>query len=97
MIEIGRVCIKTAGRDAGKRCVIIEVLEKNFVLIDGETRRRKCNTSHLEPLQEKVEIKPGAPHEEVAKALGIKITEKKTKEKNVKPVKKRKERKTTTK
>jgi len=43
----GRICVKTAGRDAGLKCVIVDVLDDKFVLIDGETRRRKCNILHL--------------------------------------------------
>jgi large subunit ribosomal protein L14e len=69
MIEIGRVCVKIAGRDAGKKCVVVELLDKNLVMIDGETRRRKCNLEHIEPLDKKVEIKKGASHEEVIAAL----------------------------
>lgn len=38
-MEIGRVCIKIAGRDAGMKCVVVEQLDNNFVLIDGQTRR----------------------------------------------------------
>ena len=48
-IEIGRICVKTAGRDASKKCVIIDLLDDKYVLIDGETRRRKCNIIHIEP------------------------------------------------
>jgi len=69
MIEIGRLCVKTAGRDAGKEALIVEVLDKNFVLIDGNTRRRKTNVDHLELLPKKAELKKGASHEEVQKAL----------------------------
>ena len=69
MIEVGRLCVKTAGRDAGKKAVIVEVLNDNRVLIDGETRRRACNVMHLVPLEQKADIKKGASHEEVAKAL----------------------------
>ena len=69
MIEIGRVCVKIAGRDAGKKCVVVEIIDKNLVMIDGETRRRKCNLEHIEPLDKKVEIKKGASHEEVIAAL----------------------------
>ena len=57
MIEIGRLCIKTAGRDAGLKCIIVDILDDKFVLIDGETRRRKCNILHLEPLKDVVKIK----------------------------------------
>lgn len=69
MIEIGRICIKTAGRDAGKKAVIIDILDDKFVLIDGETRRRKCNILHIEPLSNVIKISKGASHEEVAMAL----------------------------
>ena len=69
MVDIGRVCVKIAGRDAGKKCVIVDVLGKEMVMIDGETRRRKCNIAHIEPLDKKVDIKKGASHEEVLAAL----------------------------
>lgn len=67
--EIGRVCVKIAGRDAGRKCIIIEVLDKNYVLVDGETRRKKVNTAHLEPLDILAKVKKGASHEEVMSAL----------------------------
>ncbi|MAG08197.1 50S ribosomal protein L14e, partial [Candidatus Woesearchaeota archaeon] len=47
--QIGRLVVKTAGRDAGKKALIVDSLDKSHVLIDGETRRRKCNIAHLEP------------------------------------------------
>ena len=53
----GQMCVKLAGRDAGKKCVIVEILDKNFVTIDGNVRRRKCNKIHLIPLKETVDIK----------------------------------------
>lgn len=68
MIEPGRVCVKLAGRDAGKKCVVVDV-KGDRVLIDGATRRRHCNARHLLPLNETVELKKGASHDEVAKAF----------------------------
>jgi large subunit ribosomal protein L14e len=68
-IEVGRLCMKIAGRDAGKECLIVDVTDKNFVLIDGNTRRRKCNIDHLELLPHKADIKKGAAHEDILKAL----------------------------
>jgi len=68
-IEVGRLCMKIAGRDAGKECLIIDVTDKNFVIVDGNTRRRKCNVDHLELLPQKADIKKGASHEDVIKAL----------------------------
>ena len=90
MIEIGRVCVKLAGRDAGKKCVIIDVLDHRFVLIDGETRRRKCNIMHLEPLSEVLKVSKNAPHHEVAKALGIEAKVSKSRPATQKPKAKRK-------
>ena len=93
MIEVGRICVKIAGRDAGLKCVVIDILDKNYVLIDGETRRRKCNILHLEPLKEVIKIKKNASHEEMKKEfekLGLKARETKPKEKKEKPTKVRK-------
>jgi large subunit ribosomal protein L14e len=85
MFEIGRVCVKIAGRDAGKKCVVVKHLEGKLYLVDGETRRRKCNTLHLEPLDQVLEIKENASHEEVMKALGLVHVAKKSKAKTEKP------------
>lgn len=90
MIEVGRLCVKIAGREAGKKCVILDVIDDNYVLIDGQLRRKKCNISHLEPLEKKIEIKKGASHSEVVdefKKLKIEIKETKKKEKKEKPKK----------
>lgn len=93
MIEIGRLCLKTAGRDAGLKCVVVDILDNKFVLIDGETRRRKCNILHLEPLKDVIKIKKNASHDEIKKEfekLGSKIRETKPKQKTERPRKKRK-------
>ena len=92
-IEIGRVCVKIAGRDAGKKCIIIDILDNNYVLIDGETRRRRCNILHLEPLNQVLKIEKDASHGDVARALkelGIEVRSTKPKQKAQKPKKKRK-------
>lgn len=93
MIEIGRLCLKTAGRDAGCKCVVVDILDEHYVLIDGETRRRKCNILHLEPLNQVIKIEKNASHEEVAKVLkdiGVEARQTKPKEKKEKPKKVRK-------
>lgn len=69
MIDIGSVCMKIAGRDAGKICVVVDMLDGQFVLIDGQTRRKRCNNMHLEPLSYSVDIKKGASSDDVAAAL----------------------------
>ncbi len=56
-IEVGRICIKTAGREAGKECVIVDVIDKNFVEVVGlDVKNRRCNIKHLEPTGKKIEI-----------------------------------------
>ena len=69
MYEIGRLCVKLAGRDARMKCVIIDVLDNNYVMIDGQTRRRKCNINHLEPLDKVLKVKKNATHSEVKTVL----------------------------
>ena len=68
-IEIGRLCMKIAGRDAGRAGLIVEVIDKNFVVVDGNVRKRKCNIRHLELLPKKAELKGKTSHEDVMKAL----------------------------
>jgi large subunit ribosomal protein L14e len=76
-IEVGRICVKVRGREAGKKCVIVDIIDKNFVLVTGPknvtgVKRRRANINHLEPLAEKIEIKRGASDEEVVEALKAK-------------------------
>ena len=65
MLTVGRLCVKTAGRDAGNTCVVVEVTDRNFVVIDGNVRRKRCNIAHLEPLSKTLELSKGASHEDV--------------------------------
>ena len=88
MIDVGRLCVKIAGRDAGRKCIVVSILDNNFVLIDGETRRRKCNIIHLEPLAQVLDVKDNAAHDAVVSAfkkLGIELKASKKKAKTVRP------------
>jgi len=70
MMEVGRVCVKLAGHEAGRKCVIVDVLDKTYVLVSGPgVKRRRCNIAHLEPLDAKIEISKGASDEEVKRLL----------------------------
>ena len=77
MFETGRICMKTAGREAGRFCVVIgkeKGEEKEFVVVTGpkiitKVRRRKCNVHHLEPTAVKISIKENATDNEVMKAF----------------------------
>ena len=94
MLDVGRVCLKIAGRSAGKYCVIVEVVDKTFVLIDGQIKRKRCNIMHLEPTKDVVEIKKGASHADVVKELEklkISVTDTKPKTRTEsRPMRKRK-------
>ena len=72
--EVGRICVKLSGREAGKKCVVVDLADKSFVLITGPkevtgVRRRRVNINHIEPMQETIEIKRGASDKDVADAL----------------------------
>jgi len=82
-LEIGQVCVKMAGREAGSICVIVDKIDDNFVLVDGQVRRRKCNVLHLKNLEKSIEIKKNDSSEIIKrelKKLGYEILEKKKKE-----------------
>jgi large subunit ribosomal protein L14e len=73
-IEVGRICVKQSGRDTGKKCVVIDVMDKSYVLITGPkkltgVKRRRVNINHLMPLEDKIDIKRGASDDEVSQAL----------------------------
>ena len=73
-IQIGRVVVKTNGREAGKKGVIVNLIDQNYVLLTGpksltSVRRRKCNISHIEPTDKVVSVKRDATDEEVAAAI----------------------------
>ena len=73
-IEVGRICVKVTGREAGKKCVIVDVMDKSYILITGPkkvtgVRRRRTNVNHIEPILDKIEIKRGASDDEVEDVL----------------------------
>jgi len=73
-IEVGRICVKLFGREAGKKCVVVDVIDKNFVLVTGPVKvsgvkRRRVNVGHIEPMDLKVSIKKGDDDEVVVEAL----------------------------
>jgi large subunit ribosomal protein L14e len=75
-IEVGRICVKLVGREATRKCVVVDVIDKSFVLVTGPKtvtgiKRRRTNINHIEPLQDKIEVKRGASDEEVTEALKV--------------------------
>ena len=80
--------MKIAGRDAGTSCIVIDVLDEQHVLIDGQSRRRKCNIAHLEPKDKVLKVKKNASNKEVVAVLakeGIECKEKPAQKKEKKP------------
>jgi len=74
IIEVGRICVKTRGREAGKKCVIVDIIDENYVLVTGPkdvngVKRRRVNILHIEPTDKKININKGANDEDVKKAL----------------------------
>ena len=69
MIREGTVCIKRAGKDAGKKVVVTKVLDENFVIIVGPgIRGKRCNKRHLIPTDKTIDVS-GKSYEEIIKAL----------------------------
>ena len=73
-IEVGRICVKMAGRESGRKCVLVDVMDKSFVLVTGPkkvtgVKRRRVNINHVEPTEDAVQVKRGASDEEVTQVL----------------------------
>ena len=74
VMELGRCVVKSQGREAGQKAVIVDILDRNFVLITGPQnvsgiKRKRANIKHLEPLEQKIEIARGAADDEVETVL----------------------------
>ncbi|MGC9106242.1 MAG: 50S ribosomal protein L14e [Thermoprotei archaeon] len=74
VIEVGRIVVKTRGREAGKKAVIVDIVDQNFVVITGPksvtgVKRRKVNINHIEPTDKKIDIPKGADDKTVEDKL----------------------------
>ena len=68
--DIGRICVKTMGREAGIYCIIVDIIDKNYLLIDGlKVRRRRINYKHIEPTSDVIDVQKGADHKAVEDAI----------------------------
>jgi large subunit ribosomal protein L14e len=73
-IEVGRVCVKVAGRESGRKCVIVDVMDKSYVVVTGPknvtgVKRRRVNINHVAPTEDTIPIKRGASDEEVTQMI----------------------------
>ncbi|MCR8432953.1 MAG: 50S ribosomal protein L14e [Candidatus Korarchaeota archaeon] len=74
LFDIGRCCVISRGRRAGKKAIVVDIIDENFVLITGPpllngVKRRRMNIDHLIPLNIRVTIDRGASDESVLKAI----------------------------
>lgn len=73
-IDIGTICVKRFGREAGMRCVIVDIIDKSFVLVTGPMslsgiKRRRINIKHIEPTSDRLKIARQASDEDVIAAV----------------------------
>lgn len=74
LFEIGTVSVITKGRRAGKKVVVVDIIDENYVLVTGpkslnDIKRRRMNIKHLIPLDVNLEIERGAGNETVLDAI----------------------------
>lgn len=69
VFEIGRICIKLSGKDVGKLCVVIDLVNDITVFVDGYGRRKKCNIKHLEQTAYVLNIFKGITHDDLIRVL----------------------------
>ncbi|MCQ4350325.1 MAG: 50S ribosomal protein L14e [Sulfolobales archaeon] len=74
VIEVGRIVVKTRGREAGRKAVVVEIVDNNFVIVTGPksvtgVKRRKVNINHVEPTDKKIDIPKGADDKTVEDKL----------------------------
>lgn len=49
LLDVGRVCRKTSGREAGDFVVIYEKVADGFMVEGANQKKKKVSGSHLEP------------------------------------------------
>ena len=70
-LEIGSVCVKTAGRHAGEKVVIVGVEKgKNFATVIGaKLKKKRCNLKHLFPVGKTVNASKEISQKDLAELL----------------------------
>lgn len=64
------MCTKVAGRESGRTAVVVDIVDKNFVIVAGpKVKRRRCNIEHLDPMDVVVSIKKEATDKQIESAL----------------------------
>ncbi len=70
----GRICVITRGRDRGKKCVVVSIVDDTGVLVTGPkelngVKRGRKNILHLMPLPETLRIRMNSKDETVLAAI----------------------------
>ena len=69
-MEIGSVCIKLCGREAGEKAVVIGKVDEKYVSVMGpKVRKRKCNIAHLFPTGKTIKVTKSVTQKELAEQL----------------------------
>ena len=73
-IQVGRIVTKVMGREAGKKAVIVQLIDRNFAEITGPfsitgVKRRRVNINHIEPSEHLIKIPKGADDSAVEKSI----------------------------
>lgn len=74
LFEIGSVAVITQGRRAGKKVVIVDIIDENYVLVTGPkkasgVKRRRMNIKHLMPINLNFDIERGSEDEQVIEVI----------------------------
>lgn len=74
LFEIGTITVITQGRRTGKKAVVVDIIDENYVLITGPkslngVKRRRMNIKHLMPLDLNLEIERGVGEETVLETI----------------------------
>ncbi|MEM1548128.1 MAG: 50S ribosomal protein L14e [Thermoproteota archaeon] len=74
VLRPGRICVITRGRERGKKCVIVGLVDDSSVLVTGPkelngVKRGRKNIIHLMPLNETVRIRTNSRDETVLAAI----------------------------
>jgi large subunit ribosomal protein L14e len=74
ILDIGSICVKKLGRETGRKCIVVDIIDKSFVLVTGPqalsgVKRRRANVNHLEPIAAKLNITRQASDEDVIRAV----------------------------
>jgi len=70
IMDVGRLCRITCGRNALDYCVILEKGKGNDVMIQGvSTKNKKINVKHLEPTPNEIKVKKTLSSDDIIKAL----------------------------